>query len=235
MSIRTIQNLSHLGDMMEEVRSGRVMPASFQRPYVWTRTDVEEMWASIASNDPLGGILLWIPDDEETARAMSRSHLGPVGLKSDSRNALILDGQNRLVTFAWSMVDPGTIAPGLAGHEVWQDPGDLVLTAEYDGPKGPSIRFMPRADVAGLAMPIWKLFDNREFNDHVVKNWNGKVETEVAVEWLGSLQRNVRDARVVVSTIEGGDAEQAKRRFLRMARVGVPMSAEDFDSIAKTI
>jgi len=235
MTIRTRQRLSHLGEMLEDVRGGHMVPAAFQRPYVWGRGDVEEMWTSIASNDPLGGLLLWEPEDRETAGLMSRSHLGPIPVATGADSRLILDGQNRLVSLAWSTIDPSTAPSGLPGCEVWQTSEDLILVADHAASGGATIRFVPRREATGMTMPIWKLFDNRAFNSHVVENWSDDVDVQTTIEWLASLQTCVREARVVVSTIEGGDAEQAKRRFLRMARVGVPMSAEDFDAIARTV
>ena len=231
MMVRTRQSFAFLGDVVHEVRKGRLAPAAFQRPYVWSRDDVEELWASIVSRDPLGGLLLWEPEDEETVSRMGRSHLGPIVRGSDRHSALILDGQNRLVTLAWSMVDPATVAGGLSGSDVWQTNDDLVLVADPRG-RRPCIRFMPREELGGMAMPVWKLFDNGMFNAHLRQTWDGEgVEGEIAADWLTSVQQGIREARVVVSTIEGGNAEQAKRRFVRMARVGVPMSAEDFDAI----
>jgi len=51
------------------------------------------------------------------------------------------------------------------------------------------------------------------------------ARTEQSFDFLGDMVRKV-------SAMQGGDADEARRRFLRIARVGVPMSASDFDEIA---
>jgi len=235
---RTEQSFDFLGDMVRKVQAGTLVPAAFQRQYVWNRGDVEEMWASIEMRDPLGGVLLWRPEDEETARRLARGNLGPVTVVPGSRTGLILDGQNRLVTLAWSMFDPDDVVADAPGSAVWNNGDGHVLVADpVTDPLTPRIVFMPRADVQGLMMPIWLLFDNSAFNRHIRENWDiDNPETEesgkIAVDWLSLLQEASRQARVVVSTIQGGDADEARRRFLRIARVGVPMSASDFDEIA---
>jgi hypothetical protein len=233
MTVQTTQSFAFLGEIVERVRDGRLAPAAFQRPYVWTRHDVEEMWASIVSRDPLGGILLWTPGDEDVVRRMARSRLGPVDLVPGPRSTLVLDGQNRLVTLAWSMVDPEEVDDAAPGAGTWRA-DDMVLAAVPSSEsRGPAVRFVPRDQVRGLTTPTWKLFDNHVFNRHVRENWDGQgVDGEIAIDWLTRVQDSVREARVVVSTIEGGTAEQARRRLLRIARVGVPMSEEDFDAIA---
>lgn len=234
---RTEQSFEFLGNLVRKVGEGRLVPAAFQRQYVWTRRDVEEMWESIDSHDPLGAILLWQPDDDETASRLSRSSLGPVKVTPDRHTALILDGQNRLVSLAWSMYDPETVEPDTPGSSVWQDPDGQILVADaVTDPSRPRVAFMPRSDVRGLMMPVWMLFDNSAFNTHIRDNWDTDDAEAVRigtpmVDWLSRLQEAARQARVVVSTIWGGDVAEARRRFLRIARVGVPMSAEDFDTI----
>lgn len=234
---RTEQSFEFLGDLVRKVQAGALVPAAFQRQYVWSRRDVEEMWASIDAHDPLGAVLLWRPDDADTAFRMARPQLGPVSVTPDRSTALVLDGQNRLVTLAWSMFDPETAPVDSPGAAVWRTGDDHVLVADpLTDPDAPRVTFMRRDDIRGLMMPVWKLFDNSAFNTHIRTHWDvGDPKTEAAgkraVDWLSLLQEASRQARVVVSTIQGGDVDEARRRFLRIARVGVPMSAADFDEI----
>lgn len=234
MMAQTVQTFDFLSDLVRRVRTGSLVPAAFQRQYVWSRRDVEEMWASIADHDPLGAILLWRPEDEETVERLGRSRLGPVELVPSRRSALILDGQNRLVTLAWSMFDPDAVSDDAPGSAVWKADGHVLAADAVTVRGAPRIAFMPRDEVRGLVMPVWKLFDNAIFNRHVREAWDDQREDDDILEWLTRLQEAAMQARVVVSTIEGGDAAEARRRFLRIARVGVPMSAADFDEIAQT-
>ena len=234
MKIRTTQNFAFLGDLVSQVRIGRLVPASFQRPYVWGRHDIEELWTSIVSGDPLGGLLLWSPETEEIIARLGRKRLGPIEMLEGRHTALILDGQNRLISLAWSMVDPQTASPDSPGFEIWNNEDGAILVADpVTDPKSPRVCFIPKAELYGLMMPVWKLFDNQLFNQHLREQWDGNSDDECAVDWLSRLQESVKQARVVISTIEGGTAEQAKRRLLRIARVGVPISEADFDQIVQ--
>ena len=51
------------------------------------------------------------------------------------------------------------------------------------------------------------------------------ARTEQLFDFLDDMVRKV-------STMQGGDPDEVRRRFLRIARVGVPMSASDFEEIA---
>lgn len=235
MMARTVQSFEFLSDLVKKVRAGSLAPAAFQRQYVWTRRDIEEMWTSIAAHDPLGGVLLWRPEDEEVAQRLGRGSLGPVEMQPSRRTSLILDGQNRLVTLAWSMYDPADVGYDVPGADVWKMDDQILVADAVTDPKAPRIVFMPRDHVQGLMMPIWKIFDNGMFNRHIRETWDHESNDDHVLAWLTDLQGASIQARVVMSTIEGGDVDEAKRRFLRIARVGVPMSEHDFDAIARTL
>lgn len=237
MMAATIQRFDFLNNIVRKVQDGTFAPAAFQRPYVWNRSDVEELWSSIILSDPLGGILLWRPEDPMDVSRFGRSRLGPITMKPSQGTSLILDGQNRLVTLAWSMHDPDTVADDAPGADVWKTRDDQILVADaVSDPESPRIAFMPRSQVGRMMLPIWKLFDDKAFNRHVLDaTKGGELPGDARVmEWLDEVRRAAIETRIVISTIDGGDVAEAKRRFLRIARVGVPMSAEHFDEIVNS-
>src|SRR3546814_2220262 len=100
MTIR--QESSFLLQLTERVKAGRAVPAAFQRPYVWSEKDIVALWTSIIKGYPLGAFLFWQPPGKDISE-YAQAALGPIRIPELQRPALILDGQNRLVTFAWSM------------------------------------------------------------------------------------------------------------------------------------
>lgn len=209
-------------DLLHDITAGRAAPAAFQRPFVWTREDVEAMWTSIIRGYPLGAFLLWRPLD---GGAHGRQTLGPIPLATDRRSALILDGQNRLVTIAWSMTDPNEdILADAPGRDVFL--GDDGLRLMLD-PETRLARFIHPDDAHRLAMPIHMLFGR--ISAFQREAWRNDGDDEI-MEWIDKVGYRLREARIVKTTIENATPEEAKEAFLHISRAGVPMSQADFET-----
>lgn len=205
-------------DIVRKVQKGRAAPAAFQRPFVWTAEDVEALWTSILRGYPLGAFLLWRPSG---GVVLARPTFGPIPLNPDSRASLILDGQNRLVSIAWSMTDPDADVPqGLPGGEIFRAGRVLVLD-----PYEKRAHFVERDRIHGM-MPIHHLFDS--ISPFVRKAW--RSDDDDALTWLDEQGYRLREARIVRTVIDGATPEQARDAFLHIARADVPMAQADFDA-----
>ena len=205
--------------LVEEVRRGRAVPARFQRPFVWTRGDVIALWTSILRGYPLGTFLMWRPKD---AAVQGRTTLGPIPIDPSPRSSLILDGQNRLVTLAWSMTPPDADVPDDApGRHLFRSGETLVLD-----PASRSARFVADDAVDGMIMPVHLLFEG--MSAFFRRAWRSDAD-DAAMAWLDHAGSRLRETRIVTTTIEDATPEQAKEAFLHIARAGVPMSDDDFD------
>lgn len=207
-------------DIVRDVQKGRAAPAAFQRPFVWTAHDVEALWTSILRGYPLGAFLLWRP---KGGIVHSRPTLGPIPLQPDDRAALILDGQNRLVTIAWSMTAPDADVPeDLPGSDIFRAGRHLVMD-----PYEKRAHFVDADEVHGMMMPIHMLFDS--IWPFTRKAWKSD-EDDDHIQWLDDMGYRLRGARIVRTTIDGATPEQARDAFLHIARAGVPMDQADFDA-----
>src|SRR3546814_14680724 len=76
--------------------------------------------------------------------------LGPIRIPELQRPALILDGQNRLVTFAWSMTPyEDEVDPSAPGYDIWRSGKVLVADPHLE-----TVRFVPEAEASkNLLMP----------------------------------------------------------------------------------
>lgn len=223
-AVRVVQTTAFMNDIKAEVLKGHLAPASFQRPYVWSEADVEAMWDSIRMGLPLGSFLLWSPPH---AVRTSRQ-LGPIRIDPTARATLILDGQNRLATLAWSMTDPSDpdIPDSAEGGMIWRSGRRLVADANE--------RIVRFADASELEDP-W-ILPMSDCGDRLMKTlrlvWRKTEDDPAKSEWLDDLDRMTRQARVVVTTIHADEAH-AKAAFARMSRAGVPMSESDFEAAMK--
>ena len=210
-----------LMDMIAKVQKNRLAPARFQRPYVWSKEDVIAFWTSIIKRYPMGSVLLWNPVEPGHHKAPA---LGPIALDSEDDADLILDGQNRLVTLAWSMTPPDAPIPeNAAGEGIFRTGETLVLD-----PYVKTVRFMPNNEIDGMIMPVHFLFEG--FNTFMRKTWQSEADDEAMV-WIDSIGYCMREARIIVTTMLHATADEAREAFLHIARAGVPMRQEDFDAV----
>lgn len=218
--IRIDTEASFMLDIVADVRKGRTAPAAFQRPFVWTADDVEALWTSILRGYPLGAFLLWRP---KGGIVHARPTLGPIPLEPDQRAALVLDGQNRLVTIAWSMTAPDEDVPdGAPGAHLFRAGHLLVLD-----PAQRRARFADPAEVVGMVMPIHHLFGST--SQFIRTAWRSEAD-DAAMQWIDDMGYRLRAARIIRTTIDGATPDEARDAFLHIARAGVPMSQDDFDA-----
>lgn len=231
---RITQETGFLSDLLAQVRAGRLVPAAFQRPYRWAVDDVEDLWASIADQCPVGLFLIWRPPAALPIERLARTRLGPIAVDLGGRPGLILDGQNRLATYAWSMLrpddprpDPDAVSP--EERAAWY--GDRVLTADS---RERRVGFVARAEAEGLHhYPPGIVGDipllNRTLRARIAA---GAALDDPGIDWLDGLGEKLRTTRTVVTTLEEATPEEAFRHFRRINRAGVPMSDAD---LARTL
>jgi hypothetical protein len=238
--MRITQTSAFLKGLIQDAMKGHMLPAAMQRPYVWLKDDVEALCDSILSGFPIGSFVLWQPDSKADLSTVAKGRLGPIMAADSDGNAynptqLLLDGQNRLASLAWMMIqDFSTVKidnPFEGESATWLSGQRLVL--DFDSR---SIKFVP-ADEAekGLRLPVWTLADHGGMA-HLRKRWNdwmadgiSEAEADEFLKFHDLCQSKFLDARTTITIIEDATVEQARSAFLRICNVGVQMSAEDFD------
>ena len=229
------QHSFNLMPVVRDVIAGNRVPAQFQRPYVWSQADVLALCTSILEGFPIGGFLTWIPGKHADISKVARGRLGPMHVADvDGGVSLLLDGQNRLATLAWmSLKDepmptdmaPGELATWGSGHRLVADgitkSFKFVLTAEAD---------------EGFNVPAWVFVAQESVNPYLRAQRKGRwVDCDEAAldeleTWVDHVRDRFREARVTETIIHDATTAQAKTAFLRICKVGVAMTAEDFDA-----
>lgn len=222
--------------LVEDARNGLLLPAAFQRPYVWGKVEVLALVESILQGYPLGGILLWTPRGLSDSKRYQRSRLGPFLAGEPLEHAsLLLDGQNRLATLAWLMRDPVTPLPADITEQervTWADGQQLVADLAEK-----TVHYVT-AEVAdsGFFLPVSALFDSRIANPLIRERWGTtwagvpEADRDVGLRWLDRASSSVGNAKVIVTDLSGASLQEAKHAFMHICKVGVPMSEIDFDA-----
>lgn len=241
--MRIDQHSSFLLGLMEDALSGRVMPAVMQRPYVWSKQDVEALCDSIISRFPIGGFLFWQPPRGTPINMVSKGRLGPVTCKkipSNDSPLLLLDGQNRITTIAWmALQGPSPLFDELSTCEkvTWATGSTLVLDGDTK-----TMHFVTEEEASiGLKLPAWTVIDTCKVRNKINANayirsqyskWISKhseQEINAFEELFDEVSNSFRNARITSTVILDATPEEARNAFLRICKVGVPMSEQDFD------
>lgn len=231
--MRIYQSNNFLMDLTRQVRKGALLPAAFQRPYVWAKADVMALIESILRGYPIGGFLVWSPWGKADLSKVSRYRLGPIlGTDESARVSLLLDGQNRLATLAWMGREADEPLPDdMTEQERATWPLDERLIADL---ATQTIKFVPAAEADdGFRMPAAALIHSAVSNVVFRKRWAewsemGETELNAGMKWFDNTAAAFREARVVVTEISEASAAEAKHAFMHICKVGVPMSEQDF-------
>ena len=100
-------SVDRIDELARRVLSGDILLPKFQREFIWTRQQVLDLLDSIASNYPIGSILLWQSRQELT----SENRIADLTIdlpKPDYPVNYLLDGQQRLSTICGAIFWRGT-------------------------------------------------------------------------------------------------------------------------------
>ena len=234
---------SFLSAFISDISSGLLVPAAMQRPYQWAKSDVAALCVSIMTRYPIGGFLLWQPGVKANLIRLAKDRLGPVGgklMESSARSpaCLLLDGQHRLATLAWMLLQEEAPEADYSPAERRVFLGDEVLVLDH---ASASIKFVtPETRDNTLCLPAWTALGHipanrtispmRYMRRYMDENQHyGEDALDGMAELLDRTTRAFAGARVSATVIRDATPEEAKRAFLLISKTGVPMSAEDFD------
>lgn len=234
--MRVQQQTRFLKDLVGSAARGELVPAAFQRPYVWTRADVLALFESLLKGYPLGSFLVWTPYGKADLSRNARPRLGPLkGNSATAAESVLLDGQNRLASLAWALRDLSQPLPnGLTAHEasVWDTATEPTFDLESR-----RFEFTPRAKAEqGFRIPVRALLDGPYASPLMRQRWSGpwaQLDSErvaLALKAFDQAQDAFSNARAIVTSLEHACAAEARDAFLHICKVGVPMSAADFEA-----
>lgn len=230
-SMRIHQSADHLSDTLQAVLDGRLVPAAFQRPYVWSQSDVTALWESLLNGWPIGSFLIWKPGAGVDLAKAGRSRLGPIQAAGASRwTGMILDGQQRLTTLAWSFLAADAARPDPmslfdAERATWA--GDDVIVADGEQRR---VLWVPKSDASsGWRIPVGLLGDLALLLpalNALVSKHQGQIPKDV-FDWFDAASHAVRSAKITTTTIEDATPQEAVTAFAHVARVGVPVTPDE--------
>lgn len=231
--MRSDERHHFLGDHIRRVGRGEIGIAAFQRPFRWTKRDVEAFLLSVTDDVPIGSLLTWVLTDEQrNSGLLSKGRVGPV-IHDSAVKTLVLDGQNRLSTVIWAARRPEAPDDPCCPYspeevEAWLS--DDVLVADLEERR---MHFVPSSAARGP-----KRFPLGEIMAATLLNLTRPLDMLAATEAVGisdgdfnwffdDIPSFFRTKKVVVSELSHATADEAFEVFLRVCRTGQPITDED--------
>jgi len=81
-----------VGDLLTDVKNGRIGLPDLQRPFVWKDNKVRELLDSMLKGFPIGFVMLW----ESPAEFVNKKQIGNNDKDWQTPRDLVIDGQQRL-------------------------------------------------------------------------------------------------------------------------------------------
>lgn len=101
MGTQLFKNIpSRVGDLVRDVRTGRIGLPDLQRPFVWQDSKVRELFDSMIKGYPIGYIMLW---ESPADYIEKKSGIGTNAKTYEEPKELVIDGQQRLTALVASM------------------------------------------------------------------------------------------------------------------------------------
>lgn len=224
--MRVEQKTDHLRELLDRAAAGKLVPAAFQRPYVWQAEQVEALWTSILRGWPVGSFLIWTPSPDVDLAEVSRGRLGPLYPEALDRDlGIVLDGQNRLATLAWSLRDvdrPMPILSRMSRQEIETWDSGRTLVAD---PETRSVRFVPSAAARlGSRVPAGLLTDTTRLWPEIRRR---DIPDEDTTWLMEEAAAGFSFAKVTYTILDRATPAQALEAFAHVARTGVAITDEE--------
>lgn len=217
--IKIVPKVSRLIHLIDRMEKGEVKIPSFQRDYVWTKKQREELFESIQLEYPIGTILLWRPEKDFNIK----HQLGPVTVNKTGRDFFyILDGFQRLSTLYGCLINPEKTE-----NDIDEDlRKEFSLYYDLENEEFNS----PRSEPIDLTnIPVYLLIDTfgyLDFSEKLRQTYSDKHYANELIERGRKLSSTLIDYDITYVEIYGGDIEKAVNIFSRVNSTGTPISKD---------
>lgn len=235
-----------LFDLLKWVRQGRIRVPAFQRSFVWTRSNMLDLFDSVRRRYPIGTLLFW---RSSTTTAGPLGRFGPFDLAQTrpTETLLLLDGQQRLTTLAGVLLkDSGLLEPIDDGEDrerwnVYFDASGGPTDEKRKEDKNREGMFMHLAAGAmprPWQVPLHRLSDTNKLFQSVAAIFNAPpdalvdagVGKEVLVDRLQGVARALQSYKIPIVEFVTDDLNLAVESFTRLNRKGVAIGADEMFS-----
>lgn len=201
-----VRNLSSL---LENLRDGLIQAPPFQREFVWTRKQIQELFNSIINGYPIGSILIWRPREPQSW-AQNREIGGFILPNFKEPKSYVLDGYQRLSSLFGCLTNPLT-----AGLDFDPKRRSELFNLYLDLGKREFI--YPKGKPQPWQVPVCNLLSTRDFRQYSRSILEPAVPDSTLLDsYLDSADtftRILSDYKLAVIEVDGADIDDAVAIF----------------------
>ena len=119
-----------LNSIIDRLRDGRYVIPNFQRDFEWDPWDINKLMSSIFCDYFIGSLLLWTGKEENFYALSCENIYGFNG--EDSRNDIVLDGQQRLTAMYYAFLAPDIPLPNRSNRFLYFINVDRFMDEDYE-------------------------------------------------------------------------------------------------------
>ncbi|SDE91105.1 Protein of unknown function DUF262 [Mucilaginibacter pineti] len=215
--LKITTRVRRLTDYISDIENGLIQIPGFQRDFIWTITNMIELFNSLKMGYPIGTILLWKPDRSYG----ENTKIGPYIIPQNADNFFyVLDGFQRISTLIGCLINPNktTLAIDdqlLKNFRIYYD----LKTEEFAPQRSNSLEY--------YQVPIYMLIDNKE-----TFLWQRKLfsrdeeEIELLLERYEQIGNTLLSFYLPSIDINGGTVDEAVDIFWRLNSKGSTISPD---------
>ncbi len=199
-------------DLLDDIAVGKLRVPRFQRPFIWKPSNMLALFDSIYKGYPIGSLLLW----ESTEKLESLDYVGPpilIPRPSDIPLTYILDGHQRLATLYGGLRIPNDFSLDTKQENwkwwIWFDLKEREFT------------HVTKSNPAPWMLPLRAVLRTMDFLE-VARNLQEKCPDKASefIPEAEQVAQKVKNYRVAIISIKGGNLEQAVESFSRLNSLG---------------
>ncbi len=209
-------------DLLDEVLAGQLRVPRFQRPFVWSPSDMRQLFDSIYKSYPIGSLLIW--ETSEPLRSLDKIGPFPIGDSQTKPISFVLDGHQRLTTLL-----SGLRLPADAPRS--QDPADWEWWIFFDLEKCEFVHD-PAATHDPRLFPLRAMLKTVDFlsQSRSIQNAYPPTKAEGYIRVAETVAQKIKAYKLPVTRIRGGTLSDAVAIFSRLNSLGMGMTADQMIS-----
>lgn len=202
--------VTFIDDLVSNIEGGKIVLPEFQRPYVWKKEDIKNLFDSIYKGYPIGSVLLW---DGGGKKIPFQNNIGGRAIDATKEKYYIVDGQQRLTTLFCCLSDDVSDEDGK--WDLYFNLKDEVFTHTINRnvPLGHYINVRSIRKTTSFLREARRLSEETDNNSFVEK-----------AEYLAD---KIRKYKMAIIKLDGGTVSQVVQVFSRLNSLGKSIKEHD--------
>lgn len=211
--------VNRLIKFLTEIEDGKFKIPTFQRDFIWEKTDKIDLFDSISKEYPIGSIMLWQPEYEFE----SSGKIGPYTIDNTNNKDFfyVLDGFQRLSTLFGCLTNPHKTKLKFDSVKLKKE-FNLFYDLEEEN-------FNMNSNGKKTNIPVYLLIDTYAFLDYLDllrAELNDNVKSKVLIDRAKKLSSTLIDYSIPSIEIFGGSIKDAIDIFSRVNSKGITISQD---------